>query len=250
MGTPAGSQPARPGKTMMVWGLVPLIIRDHFPRSRLAILVVCLLIGAGLVRTAFYSTAGAEIGAGVIGIFGGVAISYRFTNWANSSIGYAFVLRRWGRLGYLAAVCLAGWLVASTLYLVVRLIASLNVSAPFSAFVLSCLPLIGCLALVVVVLTFLSSLVLGTEWFRTIFLALLALSIYREQLGELEPRLRWILDVFWMSLVTPVVGALHLSTTWGSETDGLRLAGIIAVETVLLLVASIALFSHRDLSWN
>ncbi|MCL4534201.1 MAG: hypothetical protein M1370_03455 [Bacteroidetes bacterium] len=230
--------------------MVQMLLQGYLSSGRF-LLELGLVAAAGvLVRLGAPSAAVATLVMGVVALALAILVTYRITGWVNHNLGYMLIVRPLGREGYLLGTVLASWLLVVALYLALRLATWPRLGAAPLDLVRTSLPMVLALSLVVVVTAFLSPLVAGSEWVRTGFLVLLALSVYRDDLGQWNELFRMVLQVFWMTFAVPVLGGLNLSANWGYSVPALWLLGLTAVETILILGAALVFFVQRDLDWD
>jgi hypothetical protein len=230
--------------------IAQLILWDHLGSMWSLLLVSALLVSAIVLRVSAHSLAVAILSNGVLAILAAIIIAHKYTTWANRSMSYAFLVRPVSRASFLTGIIIAAWCSTSGIYLALRLISWAGASLSIQEMGISLLPVMVGLGLVVVLMTLLSPLVTGTEWFRTVFLVVVAASIYRDQVGEVHSLLRRGLDLFWMCFSLPILGTLNFSSVWEFELPQTWVLAIAAAEAVLLMAAALVIFSNRDLDWD
>ncbi len=227
-----------------------MVVAEYVRSGRLLPELLLLVAAVAFLRLGAPSPIIASLAVGVAAILLAILITYRTTTWANGSLGYMLIARPLGRIGYLLGTLLASWLMVEVCFLVLRLAAWPALPVGGGDLLRTALPMALALSLVVVVVAFLSPLVAGSEWLRTGFIVLLALSVYRDDLGQWNEWVRRGLQAFWMTFAVPVLGALNLSAEWGYAMPTRWLVGVTLVETVLILAAMLIFFSQRELDWD
>lgn len=235
---------------MKVVRMAQMLLVEYVSSGRILVELGLVVAAEVFVRLAAPSATVATLTVGVVAVALAVLVTYRTTSWANHNLAYMLIVRPLGRGGYLLGTVLASWVLVLALYFVLQVAVLPHLEITLLELVRTSLPMILALSLVVVVASFLSPLVAGGEWLRTVFLVLLALSVYREDLGQWNDYLRQALHAFWMAFAVPVLGALNLSADWGYTLPVIWLLGLTAAETILILLAAVVLFMQRDLNWD
>ncbi len=235
---------------MKILVLAYLMLSDHLRSGRVLPELILTLLVVAAVWVGQISPAVIALMTGVAALSLAAVVTHRFAGWANRSIGYMLIIRPLGRSGYLLGTILASWVLSVVVYVLLRVSTWPRLGNTLPELLRTSLPAVLALSLAVVLVTFLSPLVVGTEWLRTGFLVLLAMSVYREDLGQWHDVLYRILQAFWMTFAVPILGALNFSVSWEFYPPSALLLAVLAAETLLFLAAALALFRQRDLDWG
>ncbi len=230
--------------------MAQMLMVEYICSGRILVEAILIAVAVLFLRLAGLSPAVVSLGIGMAALLVTIVVTYRVTSWANRSTAYMVMVRPLGRAGYLLAAVLVSWLLAEVLHLTLRLAAWPILGLHPTHMLATVAPMALALTLVVAVTAFLSPLVAGGEWLRTVFVVLFALSVYRDDLGQWNDIVQRGLQAFWMTFAVPVLGALNLSAGWGYPLPLQWLSGVTIVETVLILGAAVVFFSQRELDWD